>query len=116
MEEADAHAVPAEHLDETDLSLVKLPTRSDEAAVLIGIGIGEHDLLFSALRNRPACDIPEIDRRRSITPTQARKSWIVSKRGASASNVVPAAASMRPTSFIKSASSSMSDTSCQCSK
>src|SRR5271163_1667795 len=50
MEQADAHAVPAEHLDETDLSLVKLPTRSDEAAVLIGIGIGEHYLLFSALR------------------------------------------------------------------
>ncbi len=48
MEQANAHAVPLEHLDQADLGLVELPARGDEAAVLVGIGIAEHHLLLAA--------------------------------------------------------------------
>ena len=48
VEEADAHAVLAEHFDQPDLGFVKLPARGDEAAVLVGVGIGEHHLLLAA--------------------------------------------------------------------
>ena len=40
----------AEHFDEADLGLVKLPARGDEAAVLVRVGIAEHHLLLAAAR------------------------------------------------------------------
>jgi hypothetical protein len=48
MEEAQFHAVAAEGLDQADLGLVKLPSRRDEAAVLVAVRIAEHDFLHVA--------------------------------------------------------------------
>ena len=48
VEQAQAHAVALEHVDEPDLGLVELPARGDEAAILVAVGIAEHHLLHAA--------------------------------------------------------------------
>src|SRR5271170_5813114 len=37
-----------EHFDEADFRLVELPARGDETAVLVAVGIAQHDLLLAA--------------------------------------------------------------------
>ena len=70
VEQADAHAVVAEHLDQADLGLVELPARGDEAAVLVGIGIAEHHLLLAAERVDEAAIFRQ---RRAAGPSRRRR-------------------------------------------
>ena len=48
VEQPQAHVVALEHLDQADLGLVELPARGDEAAILVAVGIAEHDFLHAA--------------------------------------------------------------------
>ncbi len=48
MEQAQADAVLLEDAGQFDLGLVELPAGSQEAAVLVGIGVAEHDLVLVA--------------------------------------------------------------------
>ena len=110
VEQADAHAVLAEDLDQADLGLVQFPARGDEAAVLVGIGIAEHHLLLAALR----IDEPAIfgNRQQAVHDADAGAQVLdrLEQRNQRRATSTLSAASTRPTSFISSASSSMSET------
>src|SRR5262249_22710556 len=45
VEEAEAHAVALEHLNERDLGAVELPAGGEEAPVLVAVRISQHHLL-----------------------------------------------------------------------
>src|SRR5204862_8156992 len=45
VEQAQGHAVAAQDVDQAVLGLVQLPARREEAAVLVAVGVAEHDLL-----------------------------------------------------------------------
>ena len=49
VEQAQLDAGVGEHLDQVDLGLVQLPVGGQEAAVLVGVGVAEHDFLQLAL-------------------------------------------------------------------
>jgi hypothetical protein len=48
MEQAQLDVVTAEHLDQRNLRLIKLPAGSQETAILVAVRITEHDLLHAA--------------------------------------------------------------------
>ena len=50
VEQAQANLVLAEHLGQLDFGLVQFPARSQEATVLVAVGVAKHDLVFVAAR------------------------------------------------------------------
>ncbi len=55
MEEARLDVVTAEDVDERHLGLVELPAGGQETAILVAVGIAEHDLLNAAAVVEQAC-------------------------------------------------------------
>ncbi|CFW44716.1 Uncharacterised protein [Bordetella pertussis] len=50
MEHAQAHRAGAEYVDQRAFGLVEGPVRGQEAAVLVAVGVAQHDFLGIALR------------------------------------------------------------------
>src|SRR6476660_2051310 len=48
VKQPQADVVALEHLDQVDFRLVELPARGDEAAILVAVGVAEHDFLNAA--------------------------------------------------------------------
>ena len=48
VEQAQADVMAFKNIDELDLGLVELPPRRNETAILVAVGIAEHDFLYAA--------------------------------------------------------------------
>src|SRR6516225_9309328 len=109
VEQAQPDLMAPEHLDERQLRLVEFPAGGQETAILVAVGIAEHDLLHAAAPSSRRL-YSRSPRSSSVTLPQWRKSSIVSNSGTISSSSAPSRGRNRPASFSSTAVSRMSET------